>query len=124
MGNCAVEAERATDWGVAVDGGLARFMDMVAHLMGEWCGSCRMSRLMSGRVAKLMKPPRYACSNLYGVEDCTSRKQAEAKTISNYRKWRNAGRLRQLSFATFGYPTEKPIPFIFRASLMIQKRRT
>ena len=66
----------------------------------------------------MMKPPRYACSSLYGVEDCTSRKQAEAKSISNYRKWRNAGRWRQLSFATFGYPTEKPIPFIFRASLM------
>ena len=73
---------------------------------------------MSGRVAKLMKPPRYDCSNLYGVEDCTSRKQAEAKSIINHRKWRTAGRWRQLSFATFGYPAEKPIPFICPESLM------
>ena len=79
--------------------------------------------MTSGLVAKLMKPPRYACSSLYGVEDCTSRKQAEAKSTSNYRKWRNAGRWRQLSFATSGYPNEKPIQFIYRASLMIQRRR-
>ena len=96
-------------------------MDMVAHLMGEWCGSWGMSRLMSGRVAKLMKPPRYDCSSLYGVEDCTSRKQAEVKSISNHRKWRTAGRWRQLSFATSGYPTEKPIPFIYRESLVRER---
>ena len=37
---------------------------------------------------------------------------------SNHRKWRNAGRWRQLSSATSGYPTEKPIPFIYRESLV------
>ena len=40
---------------------------------------------------------------------------------SNHRKWRNAGRWRQLSFATFGYPAEKPIPFICPESLVTLK---
>ena len=39
MGSGAVDGRaRNCVGGGAVDGGLARFMDMVAHLMGEWCG--------------------------------------------------------------------------------------
>ena len=40
MGSGAVDGRaRNCLGGGAVDGGLARFMDMVAPLMGEWCGS-------------------------------------------------------------------------------------